>query len=63
MEKVKNMAHFDNEYFEEVIKTENDDEEKYNSNFTSHLCNICQKVYQSNAGLSTHIKYEHEEHE
>ena len=50
-----------NEYFEEDIKTENDEEEKQNLNFRNHLCNICQKVYKSKASRSTHIKSAHEE--
>ena len=48
------------EYFEEDIKTENDEEEKPILNFMSHVCSICHKVYKSNAGLSTHIKSAHE---
>ena len=61
METPKNSSLFDNEYFEEEIKTENDEEEKPNLTLMSHLCNICHKVYKSNAGLSTHIKSVHEE--
>ena len=52
--------HVKNEYFEEDINAENDDEEQYKSDFISHVCNICQKVYQSKTSLSTHIKSVHE---
>ena len=66
-EKIKNFImerkgeHFDNEYFEEDIKTENDDEEEYKPDFIIHVCNICQKVYKSMSGLSGHIKSVHKE--
>ena len=53
MEINKNRDFF-NQHFEEDIKT--DDEEKYNSKFISHSCNVCQKVYESRASLSVHIK-------
>ena len=59
MKTTKNTSHFDNEYFEEDIKTENDEEKKQKSNFMSHVCNICHKVYKSKSSLSTHIKSVH----
>ena len=45
MEIKKNKRHFDNEYFEEDIKTENDEEGQQKSNILGLSCNICLKVY------------------
>ena len=61
MKTSRDRKHHDVECFEEDIKTEIDDKKQCNSNFISSTCNICQKVYESKAGLSNHIKSAHEE--
>ena len=61
METSKNRTHIDNEYFEEVIKIENNYEEKYISNFTSHLCHICQKVSKTRSALAMHYSSTHKD--
>ena len=45
MERTNNTEHFDTEYFEDDIKTENNEEQKQKSNFMIPVCNICHKVY------------------
>ena len=55
------MPVFHNEYFEEDIKTENDDKGKQNEKLSIHFCNICQKEYKSKASLSIHTISVHKE--
>ena len=58
METNKNRRYYDNEYFEEDIKIEDDLKEKQ---ILRHVCKICQRVYKSNANVSTHIQSVHKQ--
>ena len=48
IDSTQNMTHYDNEYFEEHIKSENVEGV---SKVMSHLCNICHKIFKSKANL------------
>ena len=47
------------EYFEEEIKTENDDEENQKGQLSIHSCKICQEEYKSKDNLYMHTNSVH----